>query len=176
MQKDIRDLLKETHFPAKKLPEKHREEFIQKLKASQKSRKKWLPTVLKIAAAIALLFSSSYTIIHEINNKDEVLQQTALNKQLKEIEAQYLKAINREWNNFLTLTSDSLLINRYDKKLTELQTDYLDISEQYIQDTKNILVIEALIENLQTRLDLLKDIQEHIQLLNQQNEQHETTI
>ena len=80
-----------------------------------------------------------------------------------------------EWQNFLELAKDENLIQRYKSKLEDLDTDYRLISEQFKHDTNNILVIQDLVNNLQTRLQLLKDIQQHIILLNQKNEQHEST-
>ena len=84
-------------------------------------------------------------------------------------------SINKEWNSFLILAKDENLISRYKKRLDDLDLDYREISKQYDDDTSDILIIEALVENLQTRVDLLKDIQKHITLLNQQNEHYENT-
>ena len=67
-------------------------------------------------------------------------------------------------------------MERFKVRLNELDKDYQEISSQFNQDSNNIAVIESLVENLQTRLKLLKDIQEHIKILNQNNEQNEKSI
>ena len=96
--------------------------------------------------------------------------------QIEAVEAKYLEDIEEEWENFVAIADDAILVERFRKKLNALDADYHDISIQFKQDSNNILVIESLVENLQTRLQLLKDIQNHIKILNQINEQHENTI
>ena len=68
------------------------------------------------------------------------------------------------------------VIYDFKEKLTDLDNDYQEISRSFKNDSNNILVIESLVENLQTRLQLLKDIQVHINILNQKTEQNENTI
>ena len=82
-------------------------------------------------------------------------------------------SINREWKNFLILTTDKDLVRRYEKRLLDLDKDYQAVSKQFKEDTNDIATVENLIDNLQTRLQLLKDIQEHIKIINQQNEPYE---
>lgn len=96
--------------------------------------------------------------------------------QVEAVEAEYLREINTEWTNFVAIANDKVLVARFKKKLDELDKDYQLISKQFKSNASNIQVVEALVENLQTRLQILKDIQEHIKILNQKNEQNEKSI
>ncbi|MDT7831321.1 hypothetical protein RQM59_02960 [Flavobacteriaceae bacterium S356] len=170
MKQDIRNLFKMNEFPKKKLPTSHEEEFLKKLKKGKNKRlkkRKMLP-FLRVAAFVVLLFSVG------IYFQKEKGQKTALEIQVEEIEKAYLKDIDREWKAFIKITDDQNLIKKYKEKLQELDDRYTEISEQYSKDSNDISVLESLIENLQRRLQLLKDIKEHIIELNQKNKSNET--
>lgn len=171
MKQDIRDLFKEEG-DFKTLPENHRAEFLDKLNSQPKpnsSSTNWL----KIAAVAILALTVGFSIFYKSPEKTEVSPIVA---QIEAVEAEYLKDIEAEWESFLAITEDEVLVARFKKKLDELDTDYQDISAQFKADSNNIVVVESLVENLQTRLQILKDIQKHIKILNQNNEQHEKSI
>ena len=96
--------------------------------------------------------------------------------QIEAVEAEYLANIEAEWKSFVAIAKDEVLVKRFRKKLDELDNDYQDISLQFKEDSDNILAVEALIDNLQNRLQILKDIQKHIKILNQNNEHNENII
>jgi len=112
----------------------------------------------------------------EKETKPEQNQVSPIVAQVEAVEAAYLKDIETEWQSFVAIADDAILVERFRKKLKDLDADYQDISLQFKDDSNNILVIEALVENLQTRLQILKDIQKHINILNQNNEHHEKSI
>ncbi len=177
MQKDIRNLFKDEDISGKKLPKSHRNEFLEKLKTSQKKKKKTnYKLIYKIAAMMVLFFAIGFVVFNQFKKENnEVVEILTIERQIEEIEQQYLANIETEWQSFLALAKDEKLIERFKKRLNELDKDYKELSENFKSDTNNIIVIEALVENLQTRLQLLKDIQAHITLLNQENEQYENT-
>lgn len=170
MKRDIRKIFNKEEFPKKKLPDFHEDEFLEKLevfnkqKSSKSSFKVW-----KIAASIVLLFSVGYyfsTIKTEKN--------LTLFAQVKQIEKEYLQNIDAEWNTFVKLTTDKKLIENYKEKLLSLDINYKEISVQFEENPNNINIIELLINNLQNRLQLIKDIKEHLKELNQKNTSNET--
>ena len=173
MKQDIRDLFNHNELPKKKLPESHKQEFLEKLQGLEIKRptKKKLPFLLKIAASIVLLLSLSYYFQDSI---DSETKNTALEIQVKQIEKEYLQQIDTEWSNFVNLTNDDNLIKKYREKLSDLDISFREISKQFKEEPNNISVLEKLIENLQTRLQFLKDIQNHIKSLNQKNISYET--
>ncbi|MUU77718.1 hypothetical protein [Winogradskyella endarachnes] len=172
MKRDIRYLFNDEDDNLKQLPDNHRAEFMTQLKKQSKPKRK--PFVWLSVAAILLI---ALTVGFNVFNTDiDTNKPEAIIAQVESIEAEYLANIETEWQNFIALTEDEKLVKRFRKKLDELDSDYQEISVQFKNDSNNILVIEALVDNLQTRLQILKDIQKHIKILNQNNEQHENTI
>tara|TARA_R110002124_G_scaffold281727_3_gene456348 strand:- start:8 stop:523 length:516 start_codon:yes stop_codon:yes gene_type:complete len=171
MKQDIRDLFKEDN-DLKTLPENHRTEFLKKL---EKEPKKTTASFLwlKIAAVLLVALTVGLSIFYTKPATEEVSPIVA---QIEAVEAEYLKNIETEWQNFVAIAEDEVLVERFRKKLKELDADYQDISIQFREDSDNILVIEALVDNLQNRLQILKNIQKHIKILNQNNEHYEKSI
>jgi len=170
MKRNIRDLFKEEEN-LKLPPENHRTEFLEKLKTQNK--KPSVTTWLSIAAVIIIALTIGFNVFEKSIEVEEVAPIVA---QIERVEKEYLKDIETEWESFIALAEDEVLVERFRKKLNDLDKDYQEISKQFKADSNNIVVIEALVDNLQTRLQLLTDIQHHIKILNQKNEQHENTI
>ncbi|SDI01251.1 hypothetical protein [Winogradskyella thalassocola] len=173
MKQDIRTLFKEED-ELKTLPENHRDEFLEKLKKQPKPKQN--PYAWLSAAAILIIALTIGFNVMEMESKPELNQVSPIIAQVEAVEATYLKDIETEWENFIAIADDDVLVERFRKNLKDLDTDYQSISLQFKEDSNNILVIEALVDNLQTRLQILKDIQKHIKILNQTNEQNENTI
>lgn len=172
MKHDIRDLFKEELIIKNKLPDTHEQEFNNKLKRfnAQKRKSSNYNNMYLMVASLLLFLAFGYYMLNEKGG-----DQNKFVEQIEIIEKEYLLNINTEWNNFITIAKDEKLVARYKDRLEYLNKDYEVISNQFKLDTNNILFLEALIENLQTRLKLLKDIQEHITLLNQENKYYEKT-
>ncbi|MHA7842902.1 MAG: hypothetical protein ACX93I_06250 [Winogradskyella sp.] len=170
MKQDIRDFFKDRE-DLKIPPANHRNEFLDKLKTQNKSKKRGY-TWLKIVAVAIVALTVGFSIFYEkpVENVSPMLAQ------VEAVEEEYLKEINAEWENFVAIANDEVLVARFKKRLDALDRDYQSISKQFKSDVNNIVVVEALVDNLQTRLQILKDIQEHIKILNQKNEQNEKSI
>ncbi|WP_179319372.1 hypothetical protein [Winogradskyella helgolandensis] len=173
MKQDIRNLFNEED-DLKTLPENHRIEFSERLK--KQSQPKRSPYAWLSAAAILIIALTIGFNVMEMEAKPELNQVSPIIAQVEAVEAAYLKDIETEWQSFIAIADDAVLVERFRKKLKDLDSDYQAISLQFKEDSNNILVIEALVDNLQTRLQILKDIQKHINILNQKNEQNESTI
>ena len=170
MKQDIRNLFKEEE-DLKTLPDNHRAEFSDKLNKQKQSKNKrytWIGAVAVVVVALTIGFA--------LFTKQPTENISPFIAQVEAVEAEYLEEIKTEWQNFIALADDEVLVARFKKKLDELDNDYKIISKQFKSDANNIQVVEALVENLQTRLQILKDIQEHIKILNQKNEQYEQSI
>jgi len=175
MKQDIRNLFRDTEGDAvdpsrNQLPDNHRQAFYDQLKASRPRRESKLNTgyLVKIAALIVVFVGLTFTIFKTVDsNASQIVESPSMETQIEAIEKEYLASIDAEWQNFLAVANDERLVSRYKTKLDALDADYKEISKQFKTDANNILVIESLVENLQTRLQLLKDIQEHINVLNQ---------
>lgn len=174
MKQDIRDLFKQKSLPKKKLPDFHEDDFLEKLTTfNQKKKSKVFLPILKIAAAIVLIFSVSYYFLNsdveiENHNQPEMLVE------IQQIEKEYLKHIDDEWNSFIEIATDPTLIKKYEQKFKESDIDYKNITKKLKQYPNNINVLESLIDNLQKRLLLIRNIKEHLKELNQKNKSNET--
>jgi CHASE3 domain sensor protein len=178
MEQDIRNLFKDEDETNNKLPASHRDGFLEKLKASAKVPKQTnYAFIYKMAAALVLFVSIGFVVYQQANkNNIEVVKTETIEAQLKNIEMQYLVSIDAEWKNFIALAKDKNLVKRYQQRLNGLDQNYQEMSVRFNDDNNNISLIEALVKNLQTRLQLLKDIQEHIKILNQETKHYETII
>lgn len=171
MKRDIRDLFKEEE-ELKTPPANHRNEFLGKLKEQSNAKRKpytWLGVAVVLIVALTVGFSI-------FNTTPKAKEKSPIIAQIEAVEAEYLRDIEAEWESFVAIADDEVLVERFRNKLDDLDKDYQMISSQFKNDPNNILVIESLVENLQTRLQILKDIQKHIKILNQKNEQNEKSI
>lgn len=171
MKRDIRELFKDYDREKNELPYSHRDEFLNKLKKSRKTRTNTFS--LRIAVTFLLLVSLGYFTFF---TKEKPADEVSVTAKLKEVEKDYLKKIEGEWKRFLLLTDDKKLISRYEKKLSRLDDDYQRLIKIFSKQPNNIAVLEDLITNLKYRLQALKEIQEHIESLNQKNKSYETII
>jgi len=171
MEQDLRKLFETDEFPTKKLPENHVEEFAQKLQKQAPKKKSSKLLILRIAASIAILIVIGY---FALSSSEE--QPTTLQKQVAEIEQTYLKQIDQEWQTFVKIAKDQELVKYYEERLNQLKDDYEEISVQFNKEPNSILILEELIANLQKRLELLKNIQKHIQETNKEKKRYETII
>jgi septal ring factor EnvC (AmiA/AmiB activator) len=171
MKRDIRDLFKEEG-ELKTLPENHSVEFLEKLQKQPKEKSKaffWL----SIAAVAIIGLIVGFNLFYNEPLEEDISPMIA---QIEAVEAEYLKDIEKEWENFIAIAEDEILVERFKKKLNKLDKDYQEISAQFKNYSNDIMVVESLIDNLQTRLQILKDIQEHIKILNQNNGHYEKSI
>lgn len=170
MKQDIRNLFKEED-DLKSLPKNHRTEFLKKLE-KQPTKKSAFPW-LKIAAVLLVALTIGFCMFYTKSTAENV---SPIIAQIEAVEAEYLANIKAEWESFVAIAEDDVLVERFRNKLSDLDKDYQIISSQFKNDANNILVIESLVDNLQTRLQILKDIQKHIKILNQNNEHHEKSF
>lgn len=171
MEKDLRNLFDTKEFPKKKLPEGHELDFMQKLNQQKPAKKYSRSFFLKVAASIAIIFTAGHFVI----NSPMSDSQTELQKQVAQIEENYLKQIDQEWKTFQAVAKDPNLVKYYKERLDRLKEDYDTLSERFSEEPNNILILEELIKNLQRRLELLKSIQKQIET-NKQNKRYETII
>jgi len=171
MERDIRDLFSKDDVFEKEIPKNHREDFIEKLgKQQPKKYKKRSYKYLKIVASVLLIISCVFFY----KNTIALPEKSAVEIQMQAIEKDYLINIDKEWSSFKEIAKDTILIKKYEEKLKEYDADYQKITKHLKEYPNNINVLQSLIDNLQRRLQLIKDIKEHIKELNQKNTSNET--
>ncbi|MDX6745604.1 hypothetical protein SHK09_02270 [Polaribacter sp. PL03] len=172
MEHDIRNMFDEKDFKKKELPEFHKDEFLIKLKKSSNIQKK--NTTFFSYKYAAILVVIGVLCFFRFSNTNTRLKQESVLLQVENIEKVYFDNIDKEWNSFLKITNDSILVDKYQVKLYKLSLDYKKITAQFNKHPNSINVLESLVDNLQRRLQLIRDIKDHINELNQKNTSNET--
>ena len=166
MEHDIRNLFKKDEISEVEIPPFHKEEFIKKLNSSKQNN-------YNVAISVAVIIVFMMVLLFPKNDTSKE-NKTLIQTQIATFEKEYLTNINNEWQQFVAISNDSILIKKYEIKLKDFDTDYKKITENLKSNPNNINVLEALINNLQRRLELIKNIKKHIKELNQKNISNET--
>lgn len=184
MAQDIRKLFEnEPKVFNDKMPKGHEAKFLKKLEEELpvKSNKS-IFSFLNIAASIVLLIGFSYGAYQfmgssEIENSP---QETVLRKslgdispQFKKVEDYYLANINLELSKMKVTPESKELFDGYLARLEELNKEYQRLEEELTQSGPNEQTVNALIDNLKLRLNLLYRLKEKLSELNESNNTYE---
>nr|WP_299069709.1 hypothetical protein [uncultured Allomuricauda sp.] len=196
MAQDLRELFakerKENKYPMK---EGHEARFLSKLEEEIPVKKKsgsfiWLRIAASIMVILGLgiyFFSVSDGVDVDSNPKvveNETSKQQVntislgdLSPDLKKIESYYVTNISLELSD-LEFTSDNKgVIDGYMERLGELDKEYGRLNTDLNEFGPNDQTIEALIKNLQLRLQLLQKLKSKLnQLKSSKNEQESSNI
>lgn len=171
MKQDIRDIFIHEKRDKMQLPKNHKEQFLEKLETIHTSKnKRNFKNRYKIVASVLIIISC--TIFYKTNYLK--IQKTSFEVQVEDLEKEYLKDINKEWNGLKTITNDTLLLKKLSIKMKDYEENYQKIIVDFKENPNNINVLESIITNLQRRLQLIKEIKKHINELNQKNISNET--
>lgn len=176
MQKDIKKLFENYNEGEAHLSQNHNDKFEHKLMAALHPAKpkrnvyKWL----SIAASVALLISLTIGFLPDEkidikDPKDNKISLGSISPEFQTIETYYVNSINLELSE-LELTEDNKeLLNGYLSKVDELAKEYKSLTEELNTKGVNDETIDALISNLQLRLQLLKRLKKKLNTLKQLN-------
>ncbi|MBT8310036.1 MAG: hypothetical protein HKO72_12420 [Flavobacteriaceae bacterium] len=188
MNRDIRELLEEDSKLSKgEMPEGHEDRFIQRLEEELPTKKSNPFFFLKIAAGLVLFMGLGYAIYDQIDgiqvnpdvvetkdNRLNILSLGDISPDLKKVENYYLANINMELAKMEYAPENMELINGYLKRLSDLNKEYERLNKELAENGPNVETVEALINNLKLRLNLLQRLKEQLNELN--NEQNENFI
>ncbi|WP_224484543.1 hypothetical protein [Robertkochia aurantiaca] len=180
MAQDLRDLFKdEDHKERFTMPEGHREEFESRLEQAFPDRNRSsLFMFLKVAAILVVIFGAGFLIYQAgyrssggqqqvVGNDQEAapLKETRitlgdLSPDLNKIENYYVASINMELSQIEVNADTRKLLDGYMNRLTELNDEYERLTQELNDIGPNDQTINALIENLQMRLQLLYRLKE----------------
>ncbi len=189
MAQDIRELLKQDKaLPSESLPIGHETRFLERLQAElpvEKTKKhsyKWL----QIAASIAIVLSVSLTAYFTMDTKNtnpaivnadvneaapvitKIEKQSALAKispDFKKVEEYYTNSIKLELTNLDVNDTNKELIDSFMKRLEELDLEYERLNTELLEVGANEETVQALITNLQLRLELMLKLKEKLNKL-----------
>ncbi|RZT00270.1 hypothetical protein [Aquimarina brevivitae] len=190
MAQDIRELLRQDNkIPTGTIRKGHKDRFLAKLD-QELPVKKSTPSFywLKIAASITVLFSISVLTFNQLNtganannplvdaeqveskNATVVLpkQNSALakmNPDFEKIENTFLTAMKVQLTEINITDENREMVDSYMKRLKNLDEEYQRLSKELIEVGPNTQNVDAMIENLTMRLNLLKRLNEQLKAL-----------
>ncbi|WP_111306761.1 hypothetical protein [Confluentibacter sediminis] len=167
MARDIRDLFKDEQIKHESMSETHQDTFLEKLDkalpVSAKHKFNWL----QIAATVVLLLGLSFGAYTFFKVNPSITTTTATTKPvelktlgdvspgLKKVEDYYLASINLELSKMTYTPETKDLFDGYLEQLDGLNKEYQRLSVELTESGPNELTVNALIDNLKLRLNLL---------------------
>lgn len=175
MKVDIREKIKkETRMH--ELPRDHRELFEQRLKKEFPEKRTINLRFIQIAASIVILLSlgivgyqfSKSDVREEIVQKDGVSDKKInsmadISPDLKKVEDYYLTSINYQIAKIKITEENKDLFEIYLSQLSVLQQEYKELNATLNPDAISDETLDALIENLQLRLQLLRQLKKKLE-------------
>ncbi|OSY87711.1 hypothetical protein WH52_09785 [Tenacibaculum holothuriorum] len=178
MPKDIREILDKKVENKANLSMNHRERFQHKLqtelhlKPKEKQSFRWMYVAASIVLLVSLVirfYPTENTIIEAptpiVDLNEDTNTQISLgtiSPELKTIEAYYTNSINYELSQLELTDENKELFDGYLNKLKELTQEYKSLTKELNTKGVNDNTINALIGNLQLRLQLLKRMQKQL--------------
>ncbi len=197
MAQDIRKMFQEDKtLPADKLQKGHQNRFEAKLdRAFPQERKEQTSSnrflFLKIAAVLVVAFVIGFafftqndlfkgeqvvdteTTISEDKEKEEIVpvkkeyQLSDVSPEFKKIENYYLASLNIELAKLEVNDENRALVDSFMTQLSELDEEYKRLNAEISETGLNESSVEALISNLQLRLELLFKLKNKLKEINQ---------
>jgi hypothetical protein len=188
MAQDIRKLLKEHSPKGEKLSEGHEARFRSKLERSFARKEKSFPW-LKVASVIAVMIAVAWLGYNSLSEKttetiaDTTEQESVINTpqltladispDLKKVEDYYMTGINVQLASLQINKDNKELIDGYMKQLSELDKEYQELNKELSAVGPTEETINALIDNLKIRLELLFKLKNKLnELKNKNNEDY----
>lgn len=172
MSQDIRKLLKNKKEEEVALSKNHRVTFqklVQTKLHQNTSKNKKLVKILSIAASVAILLSVC-SMLHFRTSKEEIPENSPSKKitlgtispEFNTLETYYVNSINLEISEIEIDNSNKELIDGYLLKIAELMNEYTLLTKELNTKGVNNATIDALIRNLQLRLELLQQLKKQL--------------
>jgi len=179
MAQDIKKLLKQK-VSHKTMPKNHEANFIKKLDTHFPEKKSTNFSWLSIAASILLLIGISYNFLHHEKPDTEIeiliVSDTKtlgdVSPTLKKVEEYYLASINLELSKLKYTKESKELFDGYLERLNDLNKEYKDLGIELTKSGPNEATINALIDNLKFRLNLLQHLKEQLKKLKNSETNH----
>lgn len=199
MARDLRELFeKEREQKRFKMKDGHEDRFFSKLEKelpNDPPKKKVISLWMQIAASIVVAVGLSFyyfssnegpvgtdekVTVVERNNPGGGVQGISLgdlSPDLKKIETYYTTNINLQLSELADDPGNKELVDSYMDRLAELNKEYQRLNEELNELGPNDQTINALINNLQLRLQLLQKLKSKLnQLKSSKNEQESSNI
>ncbi len=163
MAQDIKKLLQQD-VSKKAMPKNHEARFLEKLDTSFPQKKTTNFSWLSIAASVLLLIGfGGYQFLNsedpinpiETNVISDSKSLSDVSPTLKKVEEYYLASINLELSKLKYTTETKELFDGYLERLNDLNEEYDRLGVELTNSGPDEATINALIDNLKLRLNLL---------------------
>ena len=181
MAQDLRNLFKEDPKEQQiKMSDGHQARFLQKLeKELPKKTSTNRFSFLNIAASVIVLLGLSYGAFQffqtpPIIPTEEVVSTDIktlgdVSPDLKKVEDYYLASINLELSKVQLTPENKELVDGYIERLKELNEEYDKLTAELNTNGPNDETLDALIDNLKFRLNLVMRLKEKLQEFNDES-------
>ncbi|WP_044399522.1 hypothetical protein [Lacinutrix sp. Hel_I_90] len=180
MAKDIRDLFDADNKRSKDpMPNNHEARFLSKLEKALPQKKQTTFNWLAIAASIVVLLGVTFGGVHyfkTVKPSVEVVETEGpeaktktlgdISPDLKKVEDYYVAHINLELSKMKLTPENKELFDGYLSQLENLKKEYKTLSLELTKNGPDALTVDALINNLKFRLNLMYRLKEQLKQLN----------
>jgi len=183
MAKDMRTLFEEErNISDEKMSEGHQARFLDKLDQAlpqeEKPRFNWIRIAASIVLALGVGLASYFHFKAEPSKNEVVNNDTEINVKpktktlgdispdLKKVEDYYVANINLELSKVKITPENKELFDGYVAKLEELNEEYNRLSLELTNNGPDELTVNALINNLKLRLNLMYRLQKQLKRMN----------
>lgn len=177
MAQDIKDLFKDDKVSNEKMPTNHQVKFLDKLEEVLPQKKETKFSWLHVAASVALLLGLSFGACKYFQPEIDIPLEVAVTEDtarktlgdvspgLKKVEDYYLASINLELSKMKPTAETKDLFDGYLEQLNGLNKEYERLSIELAEIGPNELMVNALIDNLKMRLNLLYRLRDQVSSL-----------
>ncbi|GAA3589547.1 hypothetical protein Q4Q39_14745 [Flavivirga amylovorans] len=183
MARDIRELFKDDKVVYETMPKNHQERFLAKLEedlpVTNKSKFNWMRIAASIVLFVGLGFGAFKFFKPNVEAPTEIVTTTETDETktlgdvspgLKKVEEYYLASINLELSKMKYTPETKDLFDGYLLQLDELDKEYKRLSEELTESGPGELTVNALIDNLKFRLNLLYRMRDQLKELSTSND------
>lgn len=190
MAQDLRNMFADKDKDKKQAPPKgHQARFKARLEKDLPQQKTSFSTSvwLKVAAVLVVLLAVGFLINSTVNNaintptevvdtekeaplpKEQPVYLSDISPEFKKIENYYLAGIHTQLSRLKITEENKVLIDDFMEQLAELDTEYQALNEEINEAGVTEQGVNALINNLELRLDLLLQLKEKLQDIKESN-------
>ncbi|TNJ43063.1 hypothetical protein KFZ70_11720 [Tamlana fucoidanivorans] len=179
MAQDIRDLFKDDKMSNETMPKNHQNRFQKKLDialpVSSRTGISWMKVAASVVVFLGLSFGtyrflspSQIEPVNVDNSKKVIATKTLgdISPGLKKVEDYYLASINLELSKMSYTPETKELFDGYLEQIATLDEDYQKLSLELTESGLSELTVNALIDNLKLRLNLLYRLRSQLEQFN----------
>ena len=178
MAQDIKKMIaRDTTLSKVSMPEGHEARFLEKLdKALPEKQDKTTFPFMKLAAGFVLFFGLGYAGYWFFNQEaqpdsqpiasTQTVEETKslgdVSPELKKVEDYYMASINLELSKVNYTEETKEVLDGYLERMDELTKEYKHLTKELNDNGPSELLVNALIDNLKFRLNLLYKLRSHL--------------